>query len=69
MRTTEAAVADIVELALLWWEVKSLTGLISWRSKIVIDIINELIEGVKSLSWAIRPQPGLYWNNYLARVS
>ncbi|KRB53749.1 hypothetical protein ASD98_22450 [Flavobacterium sp. Root186] len=59
MRTTEAAVADIVELALLWWEVKSLTGLISWRSKIVIDIINELIEGVKSLSWAT-PQLGSY---------
>ncbi|KRB58510.1 NADPH-dependent F420 reductase [Flavobacterium sp. Root186] len=45
--TIEAAGPDIVVLALPWWEVKSLTGLINWSGKIVIDITNEFIEDGK----------------------
>ena len=38
-----AADADIVILALPWWEVKSLTNLTNWRGKLVIDITNEFL--------------------------
>lgn len=43
----EAASADIVILALPWWEVNKLTGLIDWTDKIVIDITNEFLPGGK----------------------
>jgi len=40
---SEAANADIVILALPWWEVKSLTNLTDWKGKLVIDITNEFL--------------------------
>lgn len=45
--TAEAATAEIVVLALPWWEVHHLTGLIDWKDKIVIDITNEFLPGGK----------------------
>lgn len=39
----QAANADLVVLALPWWEVKTLTAIIDWTGKIVIDITNEFL--------------------------
>lgn len=39
----EAADADIVVLALPWWEVKTLSNVRDWTGKIVIDITNEFL--------------------------
>ena len=41
--TAEAATAEIVVLALPWWEVNKLTALIDWKDKLVIDITNEFL--------------------------
>lgn len=46
--TAEAATAEIVVLALPWWEVHQLTSLIDWKDKIVIDITNEFLPAVRS---------------------
>ncbi|MCQ6957198.1 NADPH-dependent F420 reductase [Mucilaginibacter aquariorum] len=43
----EAAEADMVILALPWWKVNSLSGLINWSGKVVIDITNEFLPGGK----------------------
>ena len=43
----EAAEADMVILALPWWKVNSLSGLIDWSGKVVIDITNEFLPGGK----------------------
>ena len=45
--TEQAAAAEIVILALPWWEVKNLSGLTDWKGKIVIDITNEFLPGGK----------------------
>ena len=45
--TAEAATAEIVVLALPWWEVNKLTSLIDWKDKLVIDITNEFLPGGK----------------------
>jgi len=45
--TAEAAAADIVILALPWWEVHKLTAIIDWTGKLVIDITNEFLPGGK----------------------
>lgn len=42
----EAADADIVVLALPWWEVNTLTNVRDWTGKIVIDITNELLKQI-----------------------
>ena len=47
VNTTEAAAADIVVLALPWWEVNKLTNIIDWTGKLVIDITNEFLPGGK----------------------
>lgn len=45
--TSEATAAEIVVLALPWWEVNKLTDLTDWKGKIVIDITNEFLPGGK----------------------
>ena len=65
----EAAEADMVILALPWWKVNSLSGLINWSGKVVIDITNEFLPGGKLLTSVIKRQPGSCWNNCMAHVS
>lgn len=43
--TAVAAGADIVILALPWWEVGSLTSVTNWNGKLVVDITNEFLQG------------------------
>lgn len=45
--TEEAAAAEIVVLALPWWEVSKLNGTTDWTGKLVIDITNEFLPGGK----------------------
>ena len=45
--TSEAAAADIIILALPWWEVNKLTDVTDWTGKLVIDITNEFLPGGK----------------------